>query len=213
MITDSVARGDGKFFYIEKVPVGVPYQRALLMFENEKETLILQSQYKTVGDEDMNSIAWVVPVPAVPELASMDAKQAKFMFLWLGLRSQPNVFPVVRLSISISIIMLFCFFIAKVLNWLFTKPTKAGAKPLVVSGLHIAIWVVISFVLIAAILMPPLSKSKARVEVVKEKTVGIYDIKVIKGDDAGTVTQWLKDNGFGFKDRLARKLIQIQKEL
>jgi len=199
MVTGRVARGDGKFFYLEKVPVGVPYQRALLMFEDGKETLVLQSQYKTVGAEDVNSIAWVVPVPAVPELASMDAKTARFMFLFLGRRSRPTVFPVVRLAISISIIALFCFFIAKVLNWFFAKLTKAGTKPLVVSGLRIAIWVVIGFVLIAAILMPTLGK--VGVEVVKEETVGIYDVKVIKGDDAGTVTQWLKDNGFGFEER------------
>lgn len=210
MVTGSVARGDGKFFHIEKVPVGVPYQRALLMFEDGKETLVLQSQYKTVGAEDVNSIAWVVPVPAVPELASMNAKEAKFMFFWLGLRSRPNVFPIVRLAISISIIVLVCFFITKVLNWFFAKRIKAGAKPLAVSGLRIAIWVVIGFVLIAAILMPALGK--VGVKVVKEETVGIYDVKVIKGDDAGTVTQWLKDNGFGFDERDSKVFDQYVKK-
>ena len=52
MVTSGVAYGDGKFYYVEKIPVDVPYQRALLIFEDGKETLILQSKYKTINVED-----------------------------------------------------------------------------------------------------------------------------------------------------------------
>ena len=195
MVTGSVARGDGKFFR-EKVPVGVPYQRAILMFKDGKETLVLQSQYKTVGAEDGNSIAWVVPVPAVPELASMDAKEAKFMFFWLGFRSRPNVFPIVQIAIYVSIVVLISLLIAKILNRFFAKLIKAGAKPLAVSGLRIAIWVIVGIILIAPMMMSSLGVEG--VDVLKAETVGIYDVKVIRGDDAGAVTQWLRGNGFGF---------------
>jgi len=195
-IASGVAHGDGKFFYIEKVPVGVPYQRGLLIYEDGKETLILQSKYETVSVEDGNSIAWVVPVPAVPELASMDAKEANFMFFWFGFRSQPNVFPLGRLSIIVIILALISFLIGIVLNWFFAKLIKTEVNTLIVSGLRIAVGVIVGFFLILVILMPSLGTKG--VDVLKAETVGIYDVKVMRGDDAGAVTQWLKDNGFGF---------------
>lgn len=200
MVISSIAFGDGKFFYREKVPVGVPYQRALLIFEDGKETLVLQSKYKTVEVEDMNSIAWVVPVPGVPELASMNAREITFIFFLLGLQSRPHVIPILQISIYLSVIVIICFVVAKGLNWFFAKLVKAGAKPVVVNGFRIAVWVVVGFVLIASILMPSLSKV-ANVDVLKAETVGIYDVKVIKGDDASAVTEWLEDNGFGFDRR------------
>jgi hypothetical protein len=198
MVTGSVARGDGKFFYLEKVPVDVPYQRAILMFEDGKETLVLQSKYKTVLDEKMSSIAWVVPVPAVPELASMDAEEATFIFFRLGLLSRPIVIPIVSTIISVILIAIICFVIAKILNWFFAKITKKGVKPWAVSGLRIAIWVIVVPFLIASLLTPTLGTKG--VDVLKAETVGIYDVKVIRGGDAGAVTQWLNDNGFGFEE-------------
>ena len=42
------------------------------------------------------------------------------------------------------------------------------------------------------------SLGKVGIEVVKEETVGIYDVKVIKGENAGAITEWLKENKFGF---------------
>jgi hypothetical protein len=198
IVTSGIVRGDGKFFYLEKVPVDIPYQRAVLVFEDGKETLVLQSKYKTVGVEDVNSIAWVVPIPSIPELASMDAKEARHMFLMLGLISQPNVRGIGRFAILLSIVALLTFLIAKLLNWFFAKLTKAGAKPLTVNILWVVIWVIVGFILIAGLLMPTLGTAGGEVDVLKAETVGIYDVKVIRGDDANAVTQWLKDNGFGF---------------
>ncbi|MHC4638906.1 MAG: DUF2330 domain-containing protein [Planctomycetota bacterium] len=211
MVTGKAARGDGKFFYMEKVPVGIPYQRALLMFEDGKETLILQSQYKTVGAEDVNSIAWVVPVPAVPKLASMDAKEARFMFFWLGRHSGPTDLPIVKMALFITLVALISFLIEKLLNRFYAKLTKAGAKSLTVSGLRIAIMLIVCFMLAVAILMPSLG-SVGEVDVLKAETVGIYDVKVIRGDDAGTVTQWLQDNGFGFEEKDSKVFDQYVKK-
>ena len=209
IVTGSVVHGDGKFFYLEKVPVGMPYQRALLMFEDGKETLVLQSKYKTVGAEDVNSIAWVVPVPAVPELASMDAKDARIIFLMLGMRSRPNVIPIVRIAITVIIVVLTGLLIAKVLNWIFAKVIKGEAKP--VSGFRISIGLIVGIILLAAILMPGLSRV-GEVDILKAETVGIYDVKVIRGDDAGAVTQWLKGNGFGFEEKDSKVFDQYVKK-
>ena len=37
---------DGKFYVREEVPPGVPYQRAIIAFDGEKELLVLQSKYE-----------------------------------------------------------------------------------------------------------------------------------------------------------------------
>ena len=196
-VISNITYGDGKF-YIEKVPVGIPYQRAILMFEDGKETLLLQSQYKTIEAEDTPSLAWVVPVPSVPELATADADEAKTAFLILGLQSRPTVIPIFQIAILIGLFVLVIFLVEKLFNRYFAKRTMAGATRLAVSGLKIGIMLIVFFIL-AMFLSPSLGVKG--VDVLKAETVGIYDIKVIKGDDATTVTMWLKDNGFEFGEK------------
>ena len=71
---------DGRFFVREKVPASIPYQRALLMFEDGCETLILQSKYHLHASGTGPFLGWVVRIPAVPELATMDAEIADCIF-------------------------------------------------------------------------------------------------------------------------------------
>ena len=92
------ARGDGKFFVPEKVPPGVPYQRALLIFHDDSETLILQSKYDLRQSVAVDSLGWVVPVPAVPEIASAWPDMARHCFRKAALRTQPDLF---RISTSL----------------------------------------------------------------------------------------------------------------
>ena len=43
----NTAFSDGKFYYgYDKIPPNIPYQRAILLFDNEHEVLILQSKYE-----------------------------------------------------------------------------------------------------------------------------------------------------------------------
>ena len=154
-VISNITYGDGKF-YVEKVPVGVPYQRAILMFEDGKETLLLQSQYKTVKAEDADSIAWVVPVPSVPELATIDADEATFRFYMLGLRSRPNVIPIMQITIFIGLVSLISILIEKLFNRYFTKRTMAKTTPLAVSGLRIGIMLIVFFTLAIMFLTPSL---------------------------------------------------------
>ena len=63
------ALADGKFYGPEPVPPKIPHQRALLLFEGGRETLFLQSRYRTTGSLS-DEFGWVVPLPSVPERAS-----------------------------------------------------------------------------------------------------------------------------------------------
>jgi hypothetical protein len=182
------ACADGRFFYRDKVPATIPYQRALLIHDAGKETIVLQSKYKTTRT-DVNSIAWIVPVPSVPDLASMDAYAAMSNFLWLGRRSQPTFNPVLYIIIIIGSIGLVSFLVAKGLNALIVDQ-----RP--VSWIRIAIALIIVLFLLASIVMPSLSKERA--DVLKDATVGIYDVKVISADGAEKILNWLRDNHFSF---------------
>jgi hypothetical protein len=82
---------DGKFYWAEPVPPEVPYQRALLLLDGEQETLILQSKYRVASSAAADSFGWVVPLPPLPELASMDADAAQRLFFYLARLSDPKI--------------------------------------------------------------------------------------------------------------------------
>ena len=83
------ALGDGKFFG-EKVPPGIPYQRAFILFREGSETLVLQSKYEFSQSGAVDSLGWVVPAPSVPEIASVDAIAARNSFFHASFQTHPN---------------------------------------------------------------------------------------------------------------------------
>jgi hypothetical protein len=197
-IAFNAAYGDGKFVRtrLEKVPIGIPYQRAILMYEAGKETLILQSKYEATTS-DANLIAWIVPVPSVPELATMDADAARALFMRMSWRSGPKVIDIMPLALLVGAIMLIGILV--LLNRFSKK--RAGEMPKIfrVTTLEIVVVALICLMLLA-LLMPTLNKAGIGVDILKDETVGIYDVKVIKGNDTNAVTGWLKENGFAYDE-------------
>jgi hypothetical protein len=190
---------DGKVFYREKIPLMIPYQRALLIYDGGRETLLIQSRFQSQQSKPVPSVGWVVPVPAVPELASMDAYVADRLFFVLRLASRPKV-------IDLTIIAYFFVFsvtaIIAVIGFLPLRSMRLG-------------WVrenrrrVFRFCLVAlffellsfSIFVPSLSKSSGiadSVELVKAERVGIYDVKVIRSKNSADLITWLKGNNFQY---------------
>ena len=97
---------DGKFF-AEKVPPGIPYQRAILFFDGNQETLLLQSKYSISDSNSDSFLGWVVPVPNVPDFASIPAGEVRYLFFMLSLAARP-----IPISIS-SRILLIIFLMVK----------------------------------------------------------------------------------------------------
>jgi hypothetical protein len=81
---------DGMFYWTESIPPEIPYQRALLLFNDGYETLIVQSKYR-MSSSATSEFGWVVPVPAVPDLASIEPSLAEELFWELAQASRPKV--------------------------------------------------------------------------------------------------------------------------
>jgi hypothetical protein len=194
------ACGDGKFFVTEKVPAGVPYQRAFIFFHDDSETLVLQSQYKLPRSTAIGDLGWVVPAPAVPELASVDSAAAKQFFRDLSFRTQPEphhissylLAPAVVVFLGALALLLVCL-----MEYPFLSRTKLSRTAWHKRARASALVAIFTFVFVVA-LVPPLQRGTAGVEVLKAEKVGIYDVKVIRGETAGTITNWLDENGFGY---------------
>ena len=103
----TTAYGDGKIYIPDKIPADIPYQRACLIFHEGFETLILQSKYEFSQAADVNSIGWVIPVPSIPELGSVDAINAWSFFWRFSLRFRPKVFHISELIFLFIVILFF----------------------------------------------------------------------------------------------------------
>jgi hypothetical protein len=201
------AYGDGKMFYIDKIPANIPYQQALLIYNEGFETLILQSKYEFSQAADMNSIGWVVPVPAVPEIASVDADKAFWFFFHTSRNTQPHLFEIKIIPYFILLFLFLAAFVSMiVLALLYPFIKIIGISKTTWSrwaGYSAKLELISLFLLfIGGFLMPALSKAgSGEAEIVKSDQVGIYDVKVIKGDSTETIMDWLKENKYSFSEK------------
>ncbi len=189
---------DGKFFWHEKVPPGIPYQRAAIMFDDGREVLILQSKYELEKGEETDKIGWVVPLPAVPELASMDASVASMYFHRLDRSSSPDV---TDISSRISPWLGILFFIGAFI--MFARFSTSIIVPS--RGEHRFRYLLAGLLMLvasAALIMPIAGRGRQStgVDVVKAEEVGIYDVKVVKSDSSKDLIEWLNGNDFKFDD-------------
>jgi hypothetical protein len=200
------AFADGKF-YAEKVPSHIPYQRAILIFHDNQETLILQSKFELSQSADVNSLGWVVPVPSVPEITSVDANIADITFRIYSINAQPKLFHISRFILdgifyagAIIVIGSIVFFLV----FLFIYPflNKIGlSKEKWTLGLLVCLSSFLAGIIIfigGSLTKVKSSASSSNIEIVKAEKAGIYDTKVIKSENAEEIVNWLKENGLNF---------------
>ena len=189
------AFADGKFYTEpEKVPPDLPYQRALIAHDGARELLILQSKF----EGEAKDFGWVVPLPSVPELASMEPADTRALFWSLDRSTGPYA---IRISSYLWLVVFFASF-GMLLYALFEslsrkfRRTKTSASPspgkvAIIGGL---------LLLVVFFSSPSLLGGHRGVEVIKEQQVGIYDVKVVKAQDSDGLIEWLDEHNYQFSE-------------
>jgi hypothetical protein len=197
LVLASHVRADGKY-YTEKVPPNLPYQKALLLFRDHTETLMVQSQYDLTPSDGVDSVGWVVPAPAATEVANMDADLAYSRFAMASHYTQPRLLHVSMLLCGASV---GAFLVS--LAWLLSC---CGRRLLLgrretwrqrVGWSFMATYFSLVFIVAFA---PGFSGGDREVEVIEARKAGLYDVRVIRGKDAGAIMDWLTENGFACTD-------------
>jgi len=194
---------DGKVYIRDKIPSAIPYQRAVLFFDAGRETLLLQSKYQTSSEKSLPLVGWVVPVPAVPELGSMDVDLAESLFYHLDHAARPEV-----KSIS-GILGVYGALLAIVVTLMITVISFLPQKGSRFKKLKENRWTTFNYCVIALfgelfllyVTLPSVARTRGiemLVDEIKAERVGIYDVKVIRGKNSTDLIAWLKENKFQY---------------
>jgi len=197
---------DGAFYWTESIPPEIPYQRALLLFNGSQETLVVQSKYR-LSSSATDDFGWVVPMPSVPEVASIGPDVAEELFFWLSQTSAPAVtrfsdclYPIVSLWLMIApiagILLLLLLLASFVIRPL--QPVRSGWKK--VAGTSIILLFTSAVGLFLLALSGGAMAGVDSVDVIWEEQVGIYNVQVVRAGEAGDLIQWLNENRFQFDE-------------
>jgi len=196
--------GDGKVYWeLEEVPSHIPYQRALILFDEGRQTLVLQSQVETQGGKgDATSLAWVVPVPSVPELDTIEAGGGTWLFQWLNIMTPADVISTRWICYAIMLIvnaiwLLYCVGVGCRLRSGNASDFKTEIDQRR-RHLGLAFFLFVVLWLLPVLIMPASSGNRTRVEIVDSRRVGIFDVQVIRSDTRSALVEWLNENGFDF---------------
>ncbi len=199
VLLPTILFADGKMYVSEEVNVDIPYQRALVVFKDNQELLVVQSKY-SVNDVTMApEIGWVVPVPNNPELASLSIDDADEIFDYLSMHAQPHICDISNVIVkyleAIFVILMFVMFFVTFIAYVFRVP---GLKEKRLKLLMIA-----AIMAVVVISYPPLYRPMelglgGAVDLLQEKTVGVYDVAVVKADSADAIVDWLNERNFKY---------------
>ena len=191
----SIAYADGKFFSAEKVPPDLPYQRALIAHDGGRELLILQSKF----EGEARDFGWVVPLPSVPELASMKENEASSLFFVIDQTSSAEVVSISVFVFGILFLFCFCLTITVIVFSTFNR-VRTGTWPKYLSmptSTTVALLLFFCFVLA---LPGTMGGKESKATVLHAEQVGIYDVKVVGAEDSEGIMEWLIQHEYNFDD-------------
>ncbi len=195
------ALADGKVFAREGVVATIPDQRALIVYENGIQTLVIETRFEASGSPAMDQestgdasgeanangeFAWVVPVPSVPELIEvtpglMPTVQAIFQPRLKRVDEAGNLAVAAICVVILVLIML-----------------SVRGIGVVAAGL-----LGFCFVFVVLFFLPALGHTRGfqagevgEVTVHDRRMVGLLDVATISGESGDALIGWLADNGF-----------------
>ncbi len=182
---------DGAFYWTESIPPEIPYQRALLMFNGSQETLVVQSKYR-LSSSATDDFGWVVPVPSMPELATIESDLTEDLFFWLSQTSEPSVtrysdclYPIASLWLMfapvVGILLLLLLLASFVIRPL--QPVRSEWRK--VAGISIILLFTSAVGFFLLVLSSGAMAGVDSVDVIWEEQVGIYNVQVVRAGEAG----------------------------
>lgn len=194
------AFADGKFFRQLKVTdePGIQAQRAVVVYKDGTETLIVQSDVTGGG----TSYGWLLPLPAEPtSVAPCHASSLHALGNVMEPEAAEHSPRFVLLSFGGMLIV-----VAVCLDHLY-----CNARPNTrISRVNVALLMLLVVLLLVSFALPSLVSTGAlpeEVAVLQTMKAGVYDVAIIKGKTAEGVETWLKTNGFASPPS-ATKVIQ-----
>ena len=192
-VNPSFASADGKFYARERVPPDLPYQRAIISYQDGTEIMVLQSKFAGQADD----FGWVVPLPNPPKLGSVKKEDAESFFRQLGFSTQPKVIHLSESIMLICLLIMVALFIILAIGKIVYAIRCQPAPKFFKFSLNHPIWIIPIILFIASIATPNLLSSRG-VDLLHQEQVGIYDVKVIKSSNTADLINWLNEHKYKF---------------
>ncbi|MFA5793611.1 MAG: DUF2330 domain-containing protein [Candidatus Brocadiia bacterium] len=195
MLIPVVGIADGKFYARDRVPPSLPYQRAIISYQNGHELMVVQSKFQGDGKD----FAWVIPVPERPRIGTIEGDVADNLFYDLSAKTEDRTVEF-GVYFGIMIVLLVLGLPVVIIAARIIYAIKKIPAPALLQGNLIApiLLLVLVLVIIAAIAIPSLITGKLAANELSSERIGIYDIKVIKPADMAELSTWLNENKFKF---------------
>lgn len=194
MVANLVA--DGKMFWKADLPSGtLPYQRAIIFHHEGKQTLLVQSAVQPADGTTPEEVAWVIPVPAVPEVGPyVSPDWAEHIFRELSWATQPQP---VRVSEGLftAAVMLWIFVVGGLLlKRLFRQRSGARLWWKLAFLYFLGSPVFVGYLFFTAKAWK--SGSSPDVDVLAAGSVGAHDYSVVRSGNANALVTWLRERDF-----------------
>jgi len=182
------ANADGRIYASSYAPE-ISDQRALIAFDGARQVMLIENRVSLLEGRPISSLGWVVPVPAVPEIAVVtDRTSVRRFYQRLRFQSDPIPLPVVPF---VAVLVPVAFVYARRLR---KREHPDGAT------LRGSTWIGIVGCVLASVTLsaPSPSGPDSGVEVVKALRSGPLDAKVVRASAGAELVNWLKLNGFEY---------------
>lgn len=174
----STCLADGKVFGPVPARIAIPDQDAMIVWRDGMETLAIETRFTGPGRE----FAWVVPLPAAPEIKAATGGLFPSLRAMSAPRLDQRGVEIAPLCIVLSL--------ALIVAMIFTR------SPLKVAAITAGLLIAGVLLLLPALGKPRGGGSPAFVEVLDRRIVGSYETTTIASTDAAALTDWLRQNGF-----------------